>query len=107
MPQRDCEMMKEMDRFYMEYPTSGARTMRSCLNDKGYNVGMKHVRRLMRQMDLEAIYPCKSLSKPGKIVYKAPYLLRNEPVGSFNHVWSMDISYIAMKEGFMYIAGCW
>ena len=47
----------------------------------------------------------KSLSKLDKTVYKAPYLLRNEPVGSFNHVWSMDISYIAMKEGFMYMIG--
>ena len=78
MPQRDCGMMKEMDKFYMEHPTSGVRTMRSRLNDMGYSIGMKHVRRLMRQMGLEAIYPVKSLSKPGKAVYKAPYLLRNE-----------------------------
>ena len=105
MRKKDCEMMREMDRFYMEHPTSGARTMRSRLNDKGYNVGTKHVQRLMRQMGLEAIHPVKSPNKPGKAVYKAPYLLRNEPVGSFNHVWSMDISYIAMREGFMYMIG--
>ena len=98
-------MMKEKDRFYMEHPTSGVRTMRNYLNGKGYKVGTKHVRRLMRQTGLEAICPCKSLSKPGKPVYKAPYLLRDEPVKSFNHVWSMDISYIAMKEGFMYMIG--
>ena len=98
IPQRDCEMMKDMDRFYMEHPTSGARTMRSHLTDRGYKMGRKHVRSLMRMMGLEAICPRKSLSKPGKTVYKAPYLLRNEPVGSFNHVWSMDISYIGFTE---------
>ena len=96
--EKDYKMMREMDEFYMEHPTSGVRTMRNHLRDKGYEVGTKHVRSLMRQMGLEAIYPLRSLSKIGKAQYKAPYLLRNEPVKSFNHVWSMDISYIAMKE---------
>ena len=47
--------MKEKDRFYMEHPTSGVRTMRNYLNDKGYKVGTKHVRRLMRQTGLEEV----------------------------------------------------
>ena len=103
--QGDREMMREMDRFYMGHSTSGARTMRGRLNDMGYRVGVKHVRSLMRLMGLEAIYPRKSLSKPGNAIHKAPYLLRGEPVMRFNHVWSMDISYIAMREGFMYMTG--
>ena len=98
-------MMNAMDRFQTEHPTSGARTLRSRLRAGGYAVGLRHVRTLMRRMGISAIYPQKSLSKIGKAEYKLPYLLRGMDVTHFGQVWSMDISYIPMSTGFMYMVG--
>ena len=73
------------------------------LKAEGFRVGRKLVRRLMALMDIKAIYPQKSLSKGGWIKYRMPYLLRNPDITHPNHVWSTDISYVAMEHGFMYL----
>ena len=74
------EAMKKMDRFYMEHPTAGARTMRQHLLDEGLHLNLKRVRRLMRKMGIDAIYPIRSLSKAGKASYIKPYLLPFNPL---------------------------
>ena len=101
----DVTMMNMMDRFSTEHPTSGARTLRSHLYANGHAVGLRHVRTLMRRMGISAIYPQKSLSKPGKTEYKQPYLLRGMEITHFAQAWSMGISYIPMATGFMYMVG--
>lgn len=73
------------------------------LRGEGYIVGRKLVRRLMKLMDIRAVYPMKSLSKGGWIQYRMPYLLRDLEITRPNQVWSTDISYIAMEHGFMYL----
>lgn len=97
------EAMKKMDRFYMEHPTAGARTMRQHLLDEGLHLNLKRVRRLMRKMGIDAIYPIRSLSKAGKASYIKPYLLRNLKVTRPNQVWSIDITYVPMAHGHMYL----
>ena len=77
--------------------------MQDFLSLKGKIVNEKRVRRLMRKMGIQAIYPKKNLSKLGLIKYKEPYLLRNLNIDYSNQVWAIDISYVPMKNGFMYL----
>ena len=86
-----------------DHPTTGVIGMRDYLMTLGVLVGVKRVRRLMRLMGLMAIYPLKSLSKLGMAKYKKLYLLRNLTIDHANQVWSIDISYIPMAHGFMYL----
>lgn len=97
--------MNTMDRIYLEHPTAGVRTMTAMLElEHHLHVNKKRVSRLMHVIGLEPIYPQKSLSKStGRVLYKAPYLLRGLPITRVNQVWSTDISYIPMKHGFMYM----
>ncbi len=99
----NLQVMRIMDRQYTEFPTSGARTMRSVLQDHGYTVNKKRVARLMKVMGIQAIYHKKSLSKLGRAEYIHPYLLRGLHIHKSNQVWSIDITYIAMPNGFMYL----
>ena len=96
-------IMAEMDRIYMEHPTMGKRTLRDYLRTKGYRINVKRVRRLMDKMGIEPIYPKRCLSRGGAAKYIHPYLLRNLPITHRNQVWSTDISYIPMQNGFMYL----
>lgn len=95
--------MCEIDKQYMETPFYGYPRMTAHLLRKGYKVNRKRVRRLMRQMGIEAIYPKRrtSVRNPEHRIY--PYLLRNMKVTGPNHVWSSDITYIPMVHGFMYL----
>lgn len=81
----------------------GVRQMADYLKGEGYHVGKKLVRRLMALMGLRAVYPLKSLSKGGWTKYRMPYLLRGLQITRRNQVWSTDISYIPMENGFMYL----
>lgn len=101
----NIEIMNIMDKQYTTFPTSGVRTMRSVLDDKGFCANKKRIRRLMQKMGITAIYPQKSLSKLGKAEYIHPYLLRHLNIDHSNQVWSIDISYIALSKGFMYLVG--
>lgn len=96
-------LMNLIDRFWTDHPTAGARTLRYHLRDMGHGVNLKRVRRLMGVMGIEPIYPKKCLSKVGKAQYIHPYLLRNLEIDHSNQVWSTDISYIPMPNGFMYL----
>ena len=68
-----------------------------------YKVGYRRIRRLMRMMNIHATYPKPNLSKLGKAQYVQPYLLRNLEINRPNQIWSIDITYIPMSKGFMYL----
>lgn len=99
----NLEMMKDMDRQHNLCPAMGALQMVDFLRGKGFKVGRKLVRRLMKLMNMQTIYLMKSLSKGGWVKYRMPYLLRNLDIAHRNQVWSTDISYIPMENGFMYL----
>jgi len=102
--QYNIDIMQHMDEIYMDHPTAGVLTMVNLLSLLyGINVNHKRVRRLLRIMGLEAIYPKKCLSRGGTVKYVKPYLLRHLDITHRNQVWSTDISYIPMPHGFMYL----
>ncbi|MBI5903532.1 MAG: IS3 family transposase [Deltaproteobacteria bacterium] len=78
--------------------------MTEWLRTKGYGVNRKRVRRLMKILGLEAVYPKPWLSKPAKDHKKYPYLLKAIVIERPDHVWSTDITYIRLKHGFIYLA---
>jgi putative transposase len=96
-------LMEEIDREYTAHPFLGSRRLTTWLRCAGRRVNRKRVQRLMRLMGLEAVYPKPRLSAPeaGHRVY--PYLLRNVTVERADQVWSTDITYIPLPNGFMYL----
>jgi putative transposase len=104
VPACDLAIMRQMDELHLEHPFMGARMLRDMLNREGIVIGRRHVGTLMKRMGLEAIYrrPNSSKPAPGHKIY--PYLLRNIPIDRSNRVWAMDISYIPMARGFVYLA---
>ena len=95
--------MKKIDKEHVEHPAKGVVGMTDFLLENNFAVGVRRVRRLMRLMGIEAVYRKKSLSKIGQFIYIKPYLLRGLKVDHCNQVWSIDITYIPMKKGFMYL----
>ena len=97
------EVMAERDKQYMETPFYGYRRMTGYLRSQGYHVNEKRVRRLMRLMGIEAIGPKPRTTISSKEHKVYPYLLRGVQIAHVNHVWSTDITYVPMKNGFMYL----
>lgn len=97
------KLMRLIDQEYTERPFYGSRKMMRWLWDQGYQVGRHRVRRLMQLMGLEAIYPKPKLSQPGPGHKIYPYLLKGVAITRVNQVWSTDITYIRMAEGFVYL----
>ncbi len=95
--------MKLIDRQYLATPFYGARKLAAWLKSQGQRVNRKRVRRLMRIMDLKAIYrrPMTSKPAPGHKIY--PYLLSGLKITRPNQVWAADITYIPMARGFLYL----
>jgi len=104
VPPRDLILMRRMDELHMDYPFAGARMLCGLLNNEGLGVGRKHVATLMKKMGICALYrkPNTSKPEPGHKIY--PYLLRQVKVERPNQAWAMDISYIPMAKGFVYLA---
>jgi putative transposase len=100
----DLAVMRRMDELHLELPFAGSRMLRDLLNAEGIVIGRRHVATLMKRMGIEAIYRAPNTSKPapGHKIY--PYLLCNLPVIRPNQVWAMDITYIPMARGFIYLA---
>ena len=98
------EIMKAIDRIHADYPFYGFRRIRNELRNYGYNVGKKLIIRLMKLMAIHVIYPKPNTSQPnsGDKIY--PYLLRGLPIDHCHQVWEMDITYISMLHGYMYLA---
>lgn len=103
-PLSDLALMRRIDELHLDYPFAGARMLQGLLKREGFEVGRLHVRTLMRKMGIEAIYrrPNTSKPEPGHKIF--PYLLRNVPVTQPNQVWAMDITYVPMARGFVYLA---
>ena len=99
------ELMKLIDKQYMKTPFYGVMRMATYLRNIGYQVNAKRIRRLYRLMDLQAIGPRPNTSKPhkGKGHTVFPYLLRNLKITHPNQVWAMDITYVPVSKGFMYL----
>ena len=104
VPERDLALMRRMDELHMDYPFAGARMLCGLLNGEGLAVGRKHTASLMKKMGIAALYrkPRTSVPEPGHKVY--PYLLRHLKVDRPNQAWAMDITYIPMAKGFVYLA---
>lgn len=97
----DCKRI--IDHLHTENPTWGARQMSSQLKMRGYHVGRKKARKYMDEMAIDPIYPKPNLSKRLKQAQVVPYLLRNAVIDRPNQAWSIDITYIPMKHGFLYL----
>jgi putative transposase len=100
----DLEVMRHLDRLHLEFPFAGSRMLRGLLAAEGYKVGRRHVKTLMKRMGMEALYrhPRTTKPEPGHKIH--PYLLRGIEVERPNQVWAMDITYIPMARGFVYLA---
>lgn len=96
-------IMALIDKEHLEHPTHGVLQLQDYLFSLGYLINHKRVRRLMRLMRINAQYPKRNLSKLGKAEFIFPYLLRKLQIERANQVWSIDITYIAMQKGFMYL----
>ncbi len=99
----NLELMRLMDEQYTRTPFYGIRRMTAWLRQQGYVVNHKRVGRLLRLMGLEALYPKPRLSVPGVGEKRYPYLLRDRTIGAANEVWSTDITYIRLRQGFLYL----
>ena len=99
----DLALMRRIDELHLEYPFAGSRMLRDMLRREGRRIGRKHVRTLMKQMGIEALYrkPNTSGRHPAHPVY--PYLLRELKIDRPNQVWATDITYIPMRRGFIYL----
>jgi putative transposase len=100
----DLAIMRRIDQLHLDFPFAGSRMLRDLLTAEGFKIGRQHVTTLMKHMGVEALYRKPNTSKPapGHKIY--PYLLRNLQVTRPNHVWAMDITYIPMARGFVYLA---
>ena len=99
----DLALMRRMDELHLDFPFAGSRMLRDLLRNEGRPVGRKRVRRLMRQMGLEALYRKPNTSRRHAAHPVYPYLLRNLRIERPNHVWATDITYIPMRRGFVYL----
>jgi putative transposase len=100
----DLTIMRRLDELHLDFPFAGSRMLRDFLRAEGVEIGRDRVITLMRRMGIEALYRRPNTSKPapGHKIY--PYLLRGLAVERPNQVWAMDISYIPMARGFVYLA---
>ncbi|SHL96212.1 putative transposase [Hymenobacter psychrotolerans DSM 18569] len=99
----NLQLMRLLDEEYTRHCFKGVLGMRDYLRLHGYPVNEKRVRRLLRLMGLQAVYPKPRLSTPGEGVTRYPYLLRERVITAPNEVWSTDITYIPMARGFLYL----
>ena len=104
VPAADLAVMRRIDELHLDYPFAGSRMLRDLLRGEGVAIGRERVASMMRRMGIEALYRRPHTSKPadGHKIY--PYLLSGLTVERANQVWAMDITYIPMARGFVYLA---
>jgi putative transposase len=100
----DLALMRQIDALHLDHPFAGARMLRDLLRQDGYAVGRKHVATLMRIMGIEALYRKTNTSRRHPEHWIYPYLLRGLIIDRPNQVWAMDITYLPMARGFIYLA---
>jgi putative transposase len=103
VPEAELAIMRRIDALHLDYPFAGSRMLRDLLRGEGVIIGREMVRTMMRRMCIETLYRRPNTSKPcpGHKIY--PYLLRGLAVERANQVWCMDITYIPMARGFVYL----
>jgi putative transposase len=100
----DLRIMAQLDKIHVRDPSAGSRRLAGYLTRAGWGpVSRRRVRRLMRTMALEAVYPRPRTTIPVGRAARYPYLLRNVTIDRPNQVWCADITYIPMRRGFMYL----
>lgn len=92
-----------IDRWHTDMPYLGSRKLAAAITAEGLSTNRKEIRRFMREMGIYAVFPKPNLSKRNKEHRIYPYLLRNKPIFLPNQVWAVDITYIKMKHGHMYL----
>lgn len=92
-----------IDEIYTAYPFYGSRRMEVELFSRGHLVNRKRVQGYMREMGIAGIHPGPNLSKAAQAAHRFPYLLRNVAITHPNHVWGIDITYIRLRHGWMYL----
>ena len=99
----DLAIMRRIDELHLDYPFAGSRMLRDLLRGEGIAIGRQRVATMMKRMGIAALYRRPNTSKPapGHKIY--PYLLRGLAVDRPNQVWAMDITYIPMARGFVYL----
>ena len=100
---QNLEIMQIKDKHILDEPTAGVLTMQSMLKDKGITAGYERVRRLMRLANIRPIYPRRHLTQWKSNEYVHPYLLKGLDIERSNQVWEIDITYVSMARGFMYL----
>lgn len=103
VPEADLRAMHQLDRLYLEDPTRGTRRMRNELRKLGFKIGRDHTRSLMQRMRLKTIYCRPRTTCIDSTSYKYPYLLRNLAINRINQVWAVDITYLPMEKGYLYL----
>ena len=103
MSAEDLALMRTIDELHLEHPFAGSRMLRDLLRLRGVLVGRKRVATLMRRMGIEAVYrhPRTTQPHPGHQVF--PFLLRDLTITAPNQVWAMDLTYLPMRHGFLYL----
>src|ERR1700756_4906614 len=104
VPEAELAIMRRIDALHLDYPFAGSRMLRDLLCGEGVVIGRERVRTMMRRMCIEALYRRPNTSKPRPEHKIYPYLLRGLAVERPNQVWAMDITYIPMARGFVYLA---
>jgi putative transposase len=104
VPAADLAIMRRMDELHLDFPFAGSRMLRDLLNAESVKIGRQHVATLMKRMGVEAMYRRPKTSKPAPSHKIYPYLLRGMTIDHPNQVWAMDITYIPMARGFVYLA---
>lgn len=99
----NLKTMRLMDEEFLDHPTHGVLQMQDFLVALGFIMNVKRIRRLLRKMGIMAIYPKRNLSKLGHENYIRPYLIRGLKIERSNQLWEIDITYIPMAKGFMYL----
>lgn len=97
-------LMRRIDELHTAHPTWGYRTLTTVIRREDHIlVNRKRIQRLMRDMGVYTIYPKPNLSKRYHAQYKRPYLLRHQTIYRPDQVWGIDITYVRMSKGFMYL----
>ena len=101
--EENLAILRILDAQYLETPYYGERRLLAMLRAMGYMINMKRLRRLMRTVLWRTLYPKRRTTISDGKALKYPYLLRDLTVDHTNQVWAIDITYIPMKSGFMYL----
>ena len=99
----ELDLLNQLDRIFTDHPVYGSRRLQVALQREGVPVGRRRIRRLMRKLGLSAVRPKRNPSKPNPAHKVYPYLLRGKTIDQPNQVWATDITYIAMRQGFLYL----